>query len=138
LAGILKKPGSPSPFWFAAYPGVDGRRVQKSTKTTERAKALKIAVELESLVKQGRAGVLVDSQVRRVVAELYGRRTGTPLHFKSIAEYFSNWLQNRQGSTTAVAFAKYKQIAESFLSIMGKRAQSTFDRCNAAGPPKVA
>lgn len=124
VASILKKPGSRSPFWFAAYRDVDGRRVQKSTKTTDRAKALKIAVELESLAKQGREGVLVDSQVRRVVAELYERCTGTPLHFKSIAEYFSNWLQNKQGSTKDATFAKYKQIAESFLSVMGKRAQA--------------
>ena len=106
MASILKKPGSRSPFWFAAYRDVDGRRVQKSTKTTDRAKALKIAIELEALAKQGRESVLVDSQVRRVVAELYERSTGSPLHFKSVEEYFTNWLQNKQGSTKEATFGK--------------------------------
>ena len=124
MASILKKPGSRSPFWFAAYRDVDGRRVQKSTKTTDRAKALKIAIELEALAKQGRESVLVDSQVRRVVAELYERSTGSPLHFKSLEEYFTNWLQNKQGATKEATFGKYKQIAESFLSFIGKRGKA--------------
>ena len=124
MASILKKPGSRSPFWFAAYRDVDGRRVQKSTKTTDRAKAFKIAIELEALAKQGRESVLVDSQVRRVVAELYERSTGSPLHFKSVEEYFTNWLQNKQGSTKEATFGKYRQIAESFLGFLGKRGKA--------------
>lgn len=113
-----------SPYWIAAFTGPDGRRLKKSTKTPDRAKALKIAVEWEALANKGRQGTLVDSQVRRVVAEMYEQFTGNPLHFRSVAEYFSNWLQNKQGSTKETTFGKYKQIAESFLGFMEKRAQA--------------
>jgi hypothetical protein len=49
-----------SPYWIAAFTGPDGRRVNKSTKTPDRAKALKIAVEWEALANKGRQGALVD------------------------------------------------------------------------------
>ncbi len=121
MPSIHKDSRGRSPFWVAAYRGPDGRRVKKSTRTTDRSKALRIAVELESLANKGREGGLVDSQVRKVVAELYEQATGTPLHFKSVEEYFGNWVLNKQGSTKEATFGKYKQIAESFLSFMAKR-----------------
>ena len=124
MASIHKNPNARSPYWFAAYRGPDGRRMKKSTRTKDRAKALKIAVELEALANKGREGVLVDTQVRRVVAELYEQSTGTPLHFKSVEEYFGNWVMNKKGSTKVTTFGKYKQIADSFLSFLGKRAKT--------------
>ena len=121
MASVHKNPQVGSPYWFAAYRGSDGRRVKKSTKTKNRSEALRIAVELESLANKGREGGLVDSQVRKVVAELYEQSTGTPLHFKSVEEYFGNWVLNKQGSTKEATFGKYKQIAENFLSFMANR-----------------
>jgi integrase len=113
-----------SPFWVAAFRAPDGRRIKKSTKTADRSKAMKMAVEWENLAKKGREGALVDSQARRVVAEIFEQATGSPLHFKSVEEYFTNWLQNKQGATKEATFGKYKQIAESFLGFMGKRVKS--------------
>jgi integrase len=121
MPSIHKDSRGRSPFWVAAYRGADGRRVKKSTRTTDRSKALRIAVELEALANKGREGGLVDSQVRKVVAELYEQATGTPLHFKSVEEYFGNWVLNKKGSTKEATFGKYKQIAESFLAFIDKR-----------------
>ncbi|RFC42305.1 MAG: hypothetical protein DVB28_001966, partial [Verrucomicrobia bacterium] len=42
-----------SPYWYAAFAGPDGRRQFKSTKTADKKRAMKIAVEWEGLATAG-------------------------------------------------------------------------------------
>jgi integrase len=122
MPSVHKKPGSRSPYWFAAYRGPDGRRVQKSTKTRDKAKALKIAVEWEALANKGRNGGLIAAQVRKVVAELVEQATGEPLHFQTVADYFTHWKTQGDAGKARNTAIKYTQTVDSFLKALGKRA----------------
>jgi integrase len=134
MASILKKPGSRSPFWFAAYRGADGRRMQKSTRTTDRKLAFKLAMEWEGISAKGKQGALVEAQVRRVVSEIVEQATGEVLHFAKAADYFTDWLKSKEHSTSKATFAKYKQGAREFVDSLGARAALPL---NAIGSPDV-
>jgi hypothetical protein len=56
MASLWKHPNSR--FWTACYTDKDGKQVKRSTKQTDKRKALAIAVEFERVEQQTRRGVL--------------------------------------------------------------------------------
>ncbi len=96
--------------------------MQKSTKTTDRKLAMKLAVEWEEMASKGKKGALVAAQVRKVVSEIVEQATGEPLHFAKAADYFDDWLKSKEHSTAKATFAKYKQGAREFVDSLGVRA----------------
>jgi len=121
MPSIHKDSQNRSPHWIAAFRGADGKRKQKSTGTSNRADALKLAVEWERLAKDGRGKRLVAAQARKVISEITEQATGEPLHYKNAREYFQEWLRNNEGATSKATFAKYQQVARDFLKSLGAR-----------------
>ena len=121
MASILKKPGSRSPYWFAAFRGADGKRFQKSTKTTDRKLALEMAVSWEKTANAGRKGTLTEAQTRKVLSDILETSTGEPLHFATVKEFFADWLKDKTGANAKKTALKYKQMSESFLTKLGNR-----------------
>ena len=134
MPSIHKDSQNRSPHWIAAFRGSDGKRKQKSTRTTNRADALRLAVEWERLAKEGREKRLVAAQARKVISEITEQATGEPLHYKSAQEYFQEWLRNNEGATSKATFAKYQQVGRDFLKSLGERADFPL---NAIGAPDV-
>ena len=80
MSSILKDSRNRSPFWIRhLLPLSDGRRLKKSTKTTDPEIAKQTAAKWEALAKAGRAGRLYESQVRKVISDLYEVATGSAL-----------------------------------------------------------
>ena len=129
MASVHHRPRSP--FFFAAFRGADGRLVLRSTKQTDRAKALALALEFERAAKLAKRGELVEAQARDILADIMKRAdTGETLRSVSIADHFRSWLatrearkssgkQARKSSGTAV---RYGGVVEGFLANLGNRA----------------
>src|SRR5271165_6351691 len=62
---------SDSKFWYACFTGPDGRRLQHSTKETDRKRAQKIADQYEGVADTGRMGLLTERQARKVIGEIF-------------------------------------------------------------------
>src|SRR5438046_3265338 len=124
MASITKDTHQPpkSPFWIACFTGPDGRRLKKSTKTTDKELAKKLAGEWEQAGKLARAGRLTESHCRKVIAEMYEHTIGEPLHFRTASEYLTEWVENKKNGTEERAFLKYEQIVHEFLSHIGVKA----------------
>ena len=122
MASIYKDPKGRSKFWYVSYFDASGAQRRKSTKTTDRTLAMKLAVEWERLAKSGRAGNVVAAQVRKVVAELVEQATGEPLHFQTVADYFTHWKKQWDAGKAKNTAIKYTQTVDSFLKAIGKRA----------------
>lgn len=60
-----------SPYWVVAYTDAKGRRLKKSTKTTDYAVAQQFALDLEKAVKAKREALREKDQRQRVFCELY-------------------------------------------------------------------
>jgi integrase len=84
--------------------------------------AEKLADEWEQLAKAGRAGRLTESHCRKVIAEMYERTVGEPLHFKTACEYLNDWVESKKNETEQRAFLKYEQIVDEFLAHIGTKA----------------
>ena len=115
MASILKKPGSRSPYWFAAFRGGDGKRKQKSTKTTDRRLALDMAVQWEKAAMAGRAGTITEVQTRKVLNEILEAATGEPMHFATVEDFFADWMKDKEGAKKTRTSQKYAPLAASFL-----------------------
>ena len=111
-----------SPYWIASYQDALGRWLKKSTKTEDRKLALKIALEWENAAHAGRGNRLVESQVRRVLSEIMEQATGSPIHFHTCRDWFTEWLAGKDGTTAPRTLVKYKQVAHDFLTHLGGRA----------------
>src|SRR4029077_5741609 len=124
MSCILKDSRNRSPYWIASFANSDGRRLKRSTKTTDSELAKKIAAEWESLGKAGRAGRLVEAQCREVIAEIYSQATGKPLHFRTARSWLNGWLEEKKVSISPRTFSKYEQFVREFLAHLGKRADA--------------
>jgi integrase len=122
MASITKDTHQPpkSPFWIACFNGVgsDGRvrRLKRSTKTNDRKLAQRLADEWEHLEKLAGENRLTESQCRKVIAQMYERTVGEPLHFKTAREYLAEWVESKKSETELRAYWKYRQIIDEFLN----------------------
>jgi len=128
MASITKDAHQPpkTPFWIACYNGIasDGRvrRLKRSTKTTDRKLAQKLADEWEQLEKLAGKGRLTESHCRKVIAQMYERTVGEPLHFRSTREHLAEWIQSKENETEPRTYWKYRQIVNEFLAYVGAKA----------------
>jgi integrase len=128
MASITKDTHQPpkSPFWIACFNGVgtDGkvRRLKRSTKTTDRKLAQRLSDEWEQLEKLAGKGRLTESQCRKVIAQMYERTVGEPLHFRTAREYLAEWTESKKSETKLRAYWKYCQIVDEFLNHLGTKA----------------
>src|SRR5215467_14042186 len=99
-----------SPYWFACFTDCACRRVRRSTKTTDRTLAGKLASEWAELAQAGRAGRLTESQCRSVIADLYEQVHGEPLHFRSCRDYVTEWLEERKAEVDLKTYARYGKV----------------------------
>jgi integrase len=115
-----------SPYWIACFNGVgtDGkaRRLKRSTKTTDRKLAQRLADEWEQLEKLAGENRLTEGQCRKVIAQMYERTVGEPLHFKTAREYLAEWVESKKSETELRAYWKYRQIIDEFLNHVGIKA----------------
>ena len=116
MASILKRPRSK--FWFAAFTDASGRRLKKSTKTTDKKTALKIAHEFESVANKRRTL----TQVRRVIGEMSRELLGEDLREPTLREHIEGWLNAKAPSTAPSTAVFYRNATSKFLAWLGGRA----------------
>src|SRR5262249_49457581 len=63
------------------------------------------------------------SQCRKVIAEMYERINGEPLHFRTARTYLTEWVENTKADVDARTYLKYFQVAHDFLAHLGVRAE---------------
>lgn len=115
MASILRHPNSP--YWTACYSLPNGHRVKKSTKLTERRKALEVAVNLESAARRG----LTEAHARHLIADLYSGLNSERLSSQSVEAFFNEWLARRKIEVRPGTFAKYDNVVKQFLAFLDQR-----------------
>jgi integrase len=116
MASIRQRTGTK--FWFACITLPNGRRVQRSTKETNRKKAQQIADKWEAAT---RARVTA-RQTQKVIAELYRDITGQHLVFPTVREYFESWVARKKPEIVPSSYRLYHDKARRFVNWLGPRA----------------
>jgi hypothetical protein len=116
MASIRRREGSK--YWFACVTLPNGRRVQRSTKETDRKKAQQLADKWEAATR----GRVTARQTQKVIAEIYREITGQHLDFPTVREYFNSWVARKKPEIAPSTYAFYQGKAQRFVDWLGNRA----------------
>jgi integrase len=123
MSSILKDSLGRSKFWIASFTSADGRRLKRSTKTTDAELAKKIAADWHAAGKAGRAGRLTESQCRKVIGEIYEQATGKPIHYVTARSWLDEWIEDKRSEKISErTLAGYTRIVREFLAHLGNKA----------------
>ena len=128
MASIHKDPRGKSPFWYCAYRLPNGKRAFKSTKQTDRDKALSFCRTLEYASRESKADRLTESRARELISEIVLQTTGEPLRFYSAEGWLHDWLKGKELAKCEGTFTKYEHTIESFLTSLGERAKRNLNQ----------
>jgi integrase len=117
MASIFLKPKSP--YWFASFKDHQGRWRNKSTRSTNKTQARKIAETFERVAAR-RLGA---QKAAEAIRELYHELSGVEAPKASASEFCRDWLRakakEKLSPTTILA---YENTAHQFLGALGERA----------------
>jgi integrase len=130
MASIRKKFGSR--FWFACFYGPDGRRIQRSTKSSHRKTAQAVAEKFEKAAKLASEKRLGEAQARRVLGDIYEEINGAPLSSATARDYLTRWSEARKADTSPRTHAAYAQVVREFIDALGDRADLDFSQVTKA------
>jgi hypothetical protein len=130
VAHLIKRPDSE--LWWGSFTGADGRRIRRSTGTSDKAAANAILVGWEKAAREGRKKVLTESRVRRTMSDILEQFTGAALSCPSVADYFRGWIESKKEEKAQKTVLKYIQTGNNFLSALGAKTQLPMEAIGAA------
>src|SRR5262245_54228731 len=88
-----------SPYWIACFTLPDGRRTNRSTKTSDRRVAQRLADEFQTAANKAREGRLVEAQARKVLNDILDLMGEERLNNETVESFLHQWLAGKDGST---------------------------------------
>jgi len=117
MASLTKR--ATSVFWVACFTDANGRRLKRSTKTTDRKLAQKIADQFELATRSKRTAM----QARNVIASLHREITGTDLPETSTKDFIVQWLEERKPEVEASTLKFYRSALDRFQTMLAEKSQ---------------
>lgn len=114
MASLRRIPNSP--YFIACITMPDGRRTNRSTKTTDRRLAQRLADEWQHSSDAARQGRFVESQARAVLNDILTHVGEQPLSDDTVESFLRRWLEGKGSGGTA---ARYSSIVSRFLDHLG-------------------
>ena len=113
-----------SKFWWAAFKSPDGRWVCKSTKTTNKAEATRLAHTFEGAGATLALETPEGAQLDRVVRQMWEQYSGRRLEVQPVRSFFEAWLARMRTTRAANTALRYSKPVGDFLAFLGKRAEN--------------
>lgn len=135
MASIWKDPRSP--YWlacFTAFVGASAKQLKRTTATSDRKLARRIAEELEDVGRGARSTDHIksflegieDLKAKRAALQAFDftlRLTkGRSLESKTARGFMESWLSRTRGEVSAATWAKYEQTTKLLLASLGGKA----------------
>ena len=111
-----------SKYWIACITLSDGRQTQRSTKCTDRRKALAVANQFESAENDAKFGHLTEYAARKHISKTFKIVNGIDLKNTTVRVWLSDWLDDAFKSKREGTAKKYKSTILKFLEVIGDRA----------------
>jgi integrase len=121
MASLRKK--DRSPFWFACFTLSDGTRTQRSTGTSQRRLAQRIAGEFDEAAREASAGRFVETRARKVIASIYAMANTNEMPISTAGDFFKAWLKRKEIEADAATHERYTGVVNQFLAHLDKRAR---------------
>ena len=85
MPSLTKKDNSP--YWFCCFTTPDGKRTKRSTKQTDKKKAMAVCGEFEKASKKAKIGILTENQAIKVVSDI--KNKSLPLKTKLCRDVYT-------------------------------------------------
>jgi integrase len=113
-----------SPYWIACLTLPDGKRTNRSTKTTDRKLAQRLANEWQMAATQAREGAFVEAQARKVLNEILAHVGQDSIPHETAESFFRQWMAGKSEGNTA---RRYASTVEKFLESIGHKRHGRLD-----------
>ena len=120
MASIFRRPRSP--YFFCAYRAGDGRWLKKSTKQTDRRKALEFCMKLEQAEQAVLNRTLTTAQARKLFNEILERAGDEPLDNFTVEGWLREWTATKRAARGQKTGERYEKPIRDFLAHLGPRA----------------
>lgn len=121
MASLRRHPRSP--YWHAIIYLPDGRKTNRSTGTTNKKDALRIALQFEEAANMAKKGTLVERRARKTIADIYAIANDSSLETSSIKTYLQSWLKRKQIENAEATAERYSAIVNHFIAYLGPKAE---------------
>ena len=122
MASLRKHPRSP--FLFACFSLPDGRRTQRSTGTSDRRKALTVALKYEDATRAAAQGRFIESRARKTIADIYALANSETLPNSTCRAFLKAWLNRKSLEADDTTHERYTGIINQFLDHIGRKADT--------------
>jgi integrase len=122
MAIVVRDSRNRSPFWYACYTTADGRRMKKSTKETNQAKARLIADALQSAENMAAERTLTAVRTRDLLSEVLQRVSGERLRVFTVRQWLEQFAKQKRKSRSHKTALRYDQMMNEFVEFLGSRA----------------
>lgn len=117
MATIFKRPTSC--FYFACYRDRKGRQVRRTTKLTDKAAALRVALEMEAVEKMAKEGAAAVSNFQKMVNDVSVAVVGSGIPSPSVETYLEEWIDAASRRCAKKTMERYRYQAREFLAFLG-------------------
>jgi len=117
MASLWKHPQSQ--YFTACWTDASGRRMKRSTKSTDKKQAMKLASKFEEESRAKRTA----KQARRVLADIYRDLSGEDLPAVTVREYFTSFVERKKPEVSSATFNYYVGHSRRFLAWLGPKAE---------------
>ena len=107
-----------SPFWIACLTLPDGRRTNRSTKTTDRRLAQRLADEWQFAARKAGERRLVETQAREILNDILAQIGEERLEVDTIESFLHRWLSGKGAGSTR---RRYSSTVELFLDHLDQK-----------------
>jgi len=116
MAELRKHPESK--FWSARFYDASGKQLTRSTKETDKKKALRIALAFEEAART----IKTARHTREVIAELHERITGETLASQSWRVFTESWISRKKPEVKPSTMEFYLNAIGKFTAFLGAKA----------------
>jgi integrase len=119
MASLRKHPKSP--FWSACFTLPNGTRTTRSTGTSDRKSAQRIANEFEDAARDASAGRFIESRARKVIADIYAIANTDHLPGSTAQSFLQGWLKRKKIETDERTYERYAGVMQQFIEHLGNK-----------------
>ena len=109
----------------------DGRRTTRSTGTSDKKEAQRIANHFEDAANVGKVKKLTESRARKTIADIFAMSNQGELASSSIKDYLQSWLKRKELEAGEATHTRYAGVVNQLLQFLGARAGVDITHLNA-------
>jgi integrase len=116
---------------MACFTLPDGRRTTRSTGTTDKKEAQRVANHFEDAAVKGKARTLTESRARKTIADIFALANQDSMPSSTIQDFFSSWLKRKGLEAGDKTCVRYTAVVEQLMAFLGTRASQDITHLNA-------